>query len=83
MGYDDVDQSNEKQYALWWRIEELDEYSRRRTGKDLDIVKYLLDLPDTHPATAEDCAQVAFAFGGQEARDRFRVGARGLQWETA
>lgn len=80
MSYSDIDQSNKAQYDLWWRIEELDDYSRRRGQGDLDIVKYLLGLPDTHPASPEDRTQVAYAFLGDAGRERFMTGSRSLNW---
>lgn len=84
MGYYDIDQSRRRQYDLWWRIEELDEYCRRRSSKDLDIVGYLLDCrcpsEENQDEFRADLAQVAYAFLGDAGRDRFYVGSRDIDW---
>jgi len=84
MGYYDIDQSNRRQYDIWWRIEEVGEYYHRRGLGDLDIVKYLLGYhcPADEDATQyrKDLTQVAFAFGGAAARDRFVTASRDVDW---
>lgn len=84
MGYYDLDLSNRRQYDLWWRIEQLDEYGRRCYDTSLDVVGYLLECrcpDDENPAQfRKDLAQVAYAFGGDAARDRFVVGSRTVDW---
>lgn len=84
MGYYDLDLSNRRQYDLWWRIEQVDEYMHRRSGKDLDIVGYLLGYhcPDDEDANQcrQDLAQVAYAFLGDAGRERFLLASRDVDW---
>lgn len=84
MSYYDIDQSNRRQYDLWWRMEELDEYYRRRSLGDLDIIGRLLEYRCPRDEDAEqyrqDLAQVAFAFLGKTGRDRFIAGSRTVDW---
>jgi hypothetical protein len=84
MSYYDIDQSNRRQYDLWWRMEELDAYYQRKGYGDLDIVGRLLEhrCPEDEDREQyrQDLAQVAFAFLGAPGRDRFLTGSRDLNW---
>lgn len=84
MGYYDLDLSRRRQYDVWWRIEELDEYYRRRGLGDLDIVGYLLEYRCPAEEDADefraDLAQLAYAFLGDTGRTRFLTGSRDIDW---
>jgi hypothetical protein len=84
MGYHDIDQSNRRQYDIWWRMEEVQAYYGRKGCGELDIVKQLLGYhcPDDEDEQQyrQDLAQIAYAFLGQAGRDRFLLASRDVDW---